>query len=357
MKRIAAIIVNLLYLASYAQSDSLKPSFAIHGYMDIYYSYDFGSPPNHQRPDFLYSYNRHNEFNLNLGFISVKYMNRFARANLALAAGTYMSANYAAEPDVLKNIFEASAGIKISKKSSLWIDAGIFASHLGFESAIGKDCWTMTRSIMAENSPYFETGAKISYTSPNEKWLVSGLLLNGWQRIQRVEGNSTPAFGHQVTFTPNEKFSLNSSSFIGNDKPDSIRKMRYFHDLYARIQWNQAFGMIVGFDIGAEQKTKGSSSYHTWYTPVVIARYSFHQSAIALRGEYYHDPANVIISTGYPYGFSTWGFSANYDLSIRENILWRIEARTFSANDKIFLKDALPASTNFALSTSLAVAF
>ena len=29
---------------------------------------------------------------------------------IALAAGTYMNANYAAEPGVLKNIYEANAG-------------------------------------------------------------------------------------------------------------------------------------------------------------------------------------------------------------------------------------------------------
>jgi hypothetical protein len=77
-----------------------------------------------------------------------------------------------------------------------------FASHIGFESAIGKDCWNLTRSILADNSPYYESGAKLSYTSKNEKWFISGLILNGWQRIQRVEGNNLPAFGHQLTFKP-----------------------------------------------------------------------------------------------------------------------------------------------------------
>ena len=112
--------------------------------------------------------------------------------------GTYANSNLAAEPGVLKNIFEANAGVKISKKKKLWIDAGIFESHIGFESAIGKNCWNLTRSISADNSPYYESGIKLSYTSDNEKWFLSGLILNGWQRIQRVNGNNTPAFGHQL---------------------------------------------------------------------------------------------------------------------------------------------------------------
>ena len=56
----------------------------------------------------------------------------------------------------------------------------------------------LTRSLAAENSPYFETGAKISYTSDNGKLFLSGLVLNGWQRIARLEGNQTLAFGHQI---------------------------------------------------------------------------------------------------------------------------------------------------------------
>ena len=64
------------------------------------------------------------------------------------------------------------------------------------------------------------------------KMALSGLVLNGWQRIQRVDGNHLPAFGHQLTYKPNSKITLNSSSFVGSDKTDSLRQMRYFHNLY-----------------------------------------------------------------------------------------------------------------------------
>ena len=77
-----------------------------------------------------------------------------------MAAGTYMNANYAAEPEYLKNIYEANAGIKISKNENLWIDVGILPSHIGFETAIRKDNWTLTRSMVAENSPYYESWRK-----------------------------------------------------------------------------------------------------------------------------------------------------------------------------------------------------
>lgn len=348
----------LLAAKGFAQTDSTKSPLTFSGYIEAYYTYDFGNPENHNRPDFAYSFNRHNEVNLNLGLVKAAYQTDHIRANLALMAGTYANANLAAEPGTLKNIFEANAGVKLSKKKDLWIDAGIFASHIGFESAIGKDCWNLTRSILADNSPYYESGAKISYTTGNGKWFMSGLVLNGWQRIQRVDGSNPPAFGHQLTFKPNSKITLNSSSFIGSDKPDSIRQMRYFHNFYGQFQLHEKFALIAGFDIGAEQKAKGSSDYNTWYSPVLIAKFSPHaKHNIAASAEYYSDANGVIISTGTPNGFETWGYSLNYDYLISDNVMWRVEGRSFSSKDKVFLKDGNPDNNNFFLSTSLSVTF
>ena len=330
----------------------------ISGYIETYYGYDFSNPDNHTRPSFVYSFNRHNEVNLNLGFIKVAYATDKIRANIALMTGTYANANLAAEPGVLKNIFEANVGAKISKNKTLWIDAGIFASHIGFESAIGKDCWTLTRSILADNSPYYESGAKISYTSDNEKWVVSGLVLNGWQRIQRVDGNNTPAFGHQLTYKPTSKITLNSSSFVGSDRPDSSRQMRYFHNLYGIFQLHEKFGVILGFDIGVQQKSKGSSAYNTWFSPIIQARYNVSsKSTIAARLEYYSDVNGVIISTSTPHGFQTYGYSVNLDYKLAENVCWRIEGKAFSSTDKIFTIDNAPCNKNYVATTSLAVSF
>ncbi|MDN3687013.1 porin [Cyclobacterium jeungdonense] len=347
-------LVNLIF----AQTDSNESPLKISGYLETYYVYDFGEPVDHNRPDFLYSFNRHNEVNLNFGYIQAAYDNDQVRGTLALMTGTYANANLAAEPGVLKNIFEANVGVKISKTKNLWVDAGIFGSHIGFESAIGATCWNMTRSLVAENSPYYLSGAKISYTSHDDKWFLSGLILNGWQRIQRLPGNQTPAFGHQLTWTPGENISLNSSSFIGSDTPDSTRQMRYFHNFYGQFQIHEKFGFIAGFDIGAEQVTTGSSDYHTWYSPVLIGRFTLTEKwAFSARVEYYSDKDEVIISTGNV--FQTFGYSVNLDVQVMENVLWRVEGRNFtSREDEIFLdSQQAPTQSNFFIGTSLSMAF
>lgn len=352
---ITSLLLSNLFLA---QNDTIKKPLSINAYGEVYYSYDFGNPQNHTKPGFMYSHNRHNEFTVNLALIKASYQTENLRSNLALAAGTYMNANYSSETGVLKNIYEANVGVKLSKTKDIWIDAGIMPSHIGWESAIGKDNWTLTRSMAAENSPYFETGAKLSYTTDNGKWYMAVVALNGWQRIERVEGNNTIGFGHQLTYKLNDKVSLNSSSFIGNDKPDSIRQRRYFHNLYGTFQINPKWGIIAGFDIGAEQKEKNSKQYNTWYTPVLIAKYqATEKSNISARVEYYSDKNGVMVSTDTQNGFQTWGYSLNYDYQVTKNLVWRIEGKGFSSKDKVFMKNNETLNSNYCLTTSFAINF
>lgn len=357
-KKVILPVLVLVSAAASAQVDTSKSNLSFTGYAEVYYTYDFNEPGDHNRPGFIYSHGRHNEFNLNLGFVKTSYSTDRVRANVALAAGTYMNSNYSAEPGVLKNIYEANAGVKISSKKNLWVDAGIFASHIGFESAVSKDCWGLTRSILADNSPYYESGVKLTFTSDNSKWLISGLVLNGWQHIQRPNGNNTPAFGTQVTYTPNSKITLNSSTFVGNEKPDTAIQMRYFHNFYGMFHITDKFHVTAGFDYGIEQKSEGSSNYNNWYSPVVIVKVNFNDKwSVTGRGEYYYDKNGVIIATGTENGFQTAGYSINCDYQLRTNAVWRVEGRTLNSKDKIFNKKDDAINTNTFITTSLAISF
>ena len=354
----SAVALATLQNANAQDSTQTKNPLTISGYVEAYYNHDFNNPDNHQVPGFLYNFNRANEVNLNLALIKANYATDRLRANVALATGTYMNANYSAEPGTLKNIYEANIGVRLSGKSNLWLDAGIMPSHIGFESAVGKDNWTLTRSLLAENSPYFESGLKLGYTTRDEKLFISAMYLNGWQRIQRVDGNSTPAFGTQITYKPTGSVTLNYSAFIGNDKPDSLKQMRYFHNVYGIFQLTNQFGIIAGVDFGTEQKAKESSRYNTWYTPVLIARFSpSDHFRIAARGEYYSDKNGVIISTGTDNGFKTFGYSLNFDYLPVDNVVWRVEARSLKSKDAIFTDNDVSKRQNYFVTTSVALSF
>src|SRR4051812_26013887 len=106
MKLFLIIIFLQLAFSAIAQDSANKQNMpvSITGFVEAYYSYDFNKPENNDRPYFLYSHNRHNEFNINLAYVKGNYSTERVRGNMALAVGTYMNANYGAEAGVLKNI-------------------------------------------------------------------------------------------------------------------------------------------------------------------------------------------------------------------------------------------------------------
>ncbi|MFD1630122.1 porin [Pseudopedobacter beijingensis] len=357
MKKI--IVFSAVMLGAGGSVLAQENKLAISGYTEIYYQQDFNNPTNNARPGFIYSHNRNNEVSLNLGVIKATYNTGNLKMNLGLGVGSYMNANYAGEEGVLKNVYEANISLKLSKEHNLWLEAGILPSHIGFESAVGADCFTLTRSIMAENSPYFETGTRLSYVTPDKKWQMVLLVLNGWQRIQRQDGNTTPAFGHQLVFKPNEKITLNSSSFIGNDAPEEIRKMRYFHDLYGQFQLTDKFTLIGGFDIGIQQKEKKTNQYDIWYAPALIMKCALTDKlSMTARGEYYNDESGVIASTDQSDGVQIFGASFNVDYKILPNLYWRTEIKGLRDKNVLFVnRENKLRKDNQSITTSIAVYF
>jgi hypothetical protein len=349
MKFRFSLFLLLIALKTFSQNDSLKKlSFSAYG--ELYYSYDFSNPPNHEKSNFLYNHKRHNELNANLILLKANYLDKNYRANLGLMAGNYAQYNLSAEPTWAQFIYEANVGVKLSQKQNIWLDAGIMPSHIGFESAVSADCWTLTRSLPAENSPYYETGIKLSYTSKNEKLNISALYLNGWQKISKPNDIQKPSFGTQINYKLTKKLLLNYSTFFGSDKPDSINAFRQYHNFYMQYEPTNKFGIIVGFDIGRDKFNP--TTYGTWYSPVLIVKQKINEKTrIAFRGEYYSDPKQIIIATGSANGFQTFGFSSNLDYDITDKIKCRIEGKMYQSRDKIFLNGI----NNYSITTNLTI--
>jgi len=332
-----------------AQTDTIK-KLVFSGYGELYYSYDFSKPQNHEKPDFLYNHKRHNEINANLILGKANYSEKALRVNMGLMVGNYAQYNLSSEPTWAQFVYEANIGVKLSPHNNIWLDAGIMPSHIGFESAISADCWTLTRSILAENSPYYETGVKLTYTNKNEKLLLSAMFLNGWQRIQKLNNFEKPSFGMQITYRPTEKIMLNYSNFIGSAKPDSLNSFRHFHNLYLQLEPTKNFGLIAGFDLGSEKHT--TTNYNIWYSPVLIMKHRItDKTRIAVRTEYYHDPNQIIIETNTSHGFKTLGFSSNLDYDLNEKLKVRLEGKMYHSKDDIFSGN----NNNFSLTTNVTI--
>jgi hypothetical protein len=358
MKQCFSVFFALCVFQAWSQDSNEKPSLSLTAYVETYYSYDLGNPANHERPFFIYNFNRHNEFNLNIGYVKAAFSASRVRANIALMAGTYSQSNLAGEPGLLRNVFEANVGLKLSKQHQLWLDMGVLPSHIGFESAIGKDSWTLSRSLAAETSPYYESGARLSFISRDEKWYLAALLLNGWQRIQRPTGNQSPSFGTQLTFKPNADITLNWSTFIGNEGPAPNPRLRVFNNLYAQAQLAENVGVIAGFDIGMQERGPNQNGSDSWLTPVLIGRFGLgDQWKLGLRAEYYLDESGVIVDTGTPNGFTTVGGSANLDYYPIPNAMLRFETRWLKSRDPIFADGNNSSSNNLCFTVAMNASF
>lgn len=359
MKKIVLIALILLGCNEVKAQEKVVNPFTFSGFAEIYYSYDFGKPDNHIRPSFFYNYNKSNTLNLNLGYVKANYATEMIRGNLALMVGTYPQYNLAGEQPLLQNVFEANLGVKILKEQDLWIDAGILPSHIGFESAVGVLNKNLTRSILAENSPYYEAGVKVGYTSKSEQWYMAAMYLNGWQRIEKIDKNQTPAFGTQLSYTSKSKNTfLNWSTYFGNEQPDIEKKWRYFNNFFGQFKVSEKTSLIAGFDVGMQQSTPESSHYDVWYAPILIAQYNpIPKIQLGVRTEYYADKSGVIIPTDTPNGFKTFGYSANFDYLVTDNFMVRLEFRSLNSKDDIFLKNNDPSSNNTFVTTSMAVSF
>lgn len=350
------------FLQAQFYSDSIKNcKIEASAYLETYYSFDFAKPQNNERANYIFNHRRHNEVNINHGIIETIINSENIRGHIALMIGTYSQYNLAGEQELIRNIYEGNAGFRPFKKHNFWIDAGIFSSHIGFESAISKNCWTLTRSLLADNTPYYEAGIKGTYTTPNEKWVFKGLILNGWQRIKRLENNSMPSFGTQVQYLPSKKITLNSSTYIGNEGTDSLKQMRYFHNFYGEFAINTKWGILAGFDIGLQNK-QGSLSKTSWTASSVMFRYKFKpQWTACFRGEHYWDKDSIFIipdpNNLNPNGFRALGASLNIDYAPAENMLVRLESRVFSSPDEVFFLNRAMSRQNYLITASMAVAF
>lgn len=326
-------------LAQSGSAPDTSRHVTVGAFIDSYYAYDFNRPANLDRA-FTTQAARHNEFNVNLAFVDATLSAPKLRGRFAAQFGTSVQANYATEPrvgmlsgpDVSRFIQEAFVGVQIVP--TLWLDGGVFFSPFGSENWISRDNWTYTRSLIADNSPYYEAGVKAT-------WQVTPALagqlhiINGWQNIS--ETNSDKAIGVRVDYTVSPALALAYDGFLGNEMPDTApRQTRLWQEGIATLSVNSRWQLRSTFDYGSQQRRSGDG-HATWLGWAVITRYRpSTRIAVAARAERYSDPEQVIVNTGRPYGLRATGWSVNADLSPQSGVLWRTEARWLTARDPLF---------------------
>ena len=335
---------------------------AFGGFVDSYYAYDFGRPVNFDRP-FTTQAVRHNEFNVNLAYVEAIVTGGRVRGRLALQAGTSVQSNYAGEPAIgsvsgpslSRFIQEAVAGYQITP--SLWIDGGIFFSHIGEESFISRDNLTYTRSLSAEFTPYYESGVRLVWQA-TPRLSAHFHVVNGWQNIS--ENNQDKAVGMRFDYARSSSTTFSYYNFIGNEAASD--RLRVFNGVGFHAGLTPAFSLQGNFDYGTQQKAQNAGSSSWWSTGLMGKLQVTPVVGVSGRVERYQDPDQVIVATGSPGGFKATTASVGVDFSPvgPTRVLWRNELRGTWAGDAIFPNRSAPTGTSRTdtlLVTSLALTF
>lgn len=330
------------------------------GFVDTYYAYDFSRPENLDRA-FTTQPARHNEFNVNLAFIEARVAGPRIRGRLALQAGTSVQSNYAGEPtlgsvsgpSLSRHLQEAVAGYHISP--SLWIDGGIMLSHIGMESFISRDNLTYTRSLSADYTPYYASGAKLTWHQ-SSRFTAALALMNGWQNIS--ENNVDKAVGLRLDFARTTATTISYYSHFG--KENSSRSLRIFNGVGMKTTAIPGLTLQINGDYGIQEKEDGGDS--RWYSGALIGKVQpTPQVGMSGRIEAYRDPDQVIIVTGTDAGFK--GTTASFGVDISplgsNRAMWRNEVRGSWTSDPVFPSRSTSgySNDNYLLVTSMALTF
>ncbi len=337
----AGIFNTLALPARYGIAEDLT-SPTVSGFIDASMAHDFNSPPTRYRSYTTQPYYT-DEPALNLGYVDATLQSERYRGRLALQYGSSVIANYASEPEIAARYFqEAYAGLQLSK--SLSVDVGIFLSHIGFESWISRDNFTASRSLVADYSPYYQSGLRSTYTFSSS---LQGTLylLRGWQNIS---GDRDPALGTQLDYKASESTTLIHNTFAGNE-----HGTRTLNNFIIKHALTTDVDLVASYDIGTQARRTDSTAI--WHGFSVVSQCRLNKEyAVAFRVERYSDPHNVLIGTPFGRAFNATGLSANIDYAITPSLVWRTEYRAFIATRDIFPRhDTFSPSDSFVMASLL----
>lgn len=316
------------------------PHVSVGAFIDTYYAYDVDRPRDFDRA-FTTQPARRDQFNVNLAFIEAKISGPRYRGRFAVQFGNSVQENYVTEPrlgvvsgpSVSQYVQEATIGYQLAK--TLWIDGGIYSAHTGFEGWISRDNLTYTRSLVADYSPYYEAGVKLTWT-PSAALTAQLHVLNGWQDISNY--NTPQAFGARIDYTVSPAVTLSYDNFVGNMAPDSVREReRLYNDFIAQFNPTSTWQLAAVFDIGIQGRSASTGGTADWYGATAIAKYHVSSEvAVVGRLERYADPSQVVVATGVPAAFKTSGGSLGVDVSPVPRLLWRTEVRGYDSDGAVW---------------------
>lgn len=303
----------------------------IGGYVSAYYAYYSDEITNNGLVQIPVMAPRNKEFGLNMALLSMQYASKNVRGNFGLHYGDIPKAIWPTEFNMIQ---EANGGVRLIK--GLWLDAGVFRSHIGVESIQPRENITSSTSLVNNYEPYYFAGAKLTYVvSPK-----LSLQLNAFNSFNTItETNKDKLFGFSTTYDPNDRISVTYNFLTGDESPDTVtlKQRRYYNNIYATLKWNKfILALEANYAWQEHSMIKDSSKTASLYSGLIVARYQIIKKvATYLRGEYLSDP-DGIVTGALNFGNNVMGTTFGVEYKPYKNVALSIEGRVLQADKLVF---------------------
>jgi hypothetical protein len=320
-------------LLGQAPAEPAASRLKVEGGVDVYYGANVRRPADAANffPGTGTTAKRANEFALNLATLGVSVAPEPVGFRLVAGYGTALEVLHAAEPggpavgpEVWRFVQQASVAFS---RGPLALEAGIYPSHIGFESLQSQLNWTYTRSWMGELSPYYQTGLKGTWRF-NEAWSAQLHLINGWQTIG--DNNRGKALGTQVAYA-GARLSASFNTFIGEEGTGADTGLRLFGDVVASYRVTEALTLGVTADVGTQRRPGTDAAL--WYAAGALARVQLAAPvALAARAELFEDRDGLISGTAQTLAEGT----LTLEVKPAEHLTLKLEARHDRSSEDVF---------------------
>lgn len=308
-----------------------EPRLLIGGYVSTYYAYYTDETKINGMVQAPAVAPRNKEFGLNMALISLKYNSKNVRGNFGLHYGDIPKAIWPAE---LNMIQEANAGFRIVR--GLWLDAGVFRSHIGVESTQPRENVATSMSLVDNYEPYYFSGAKLTYVL-NSKLALQINAFNSFNTL--VDYNQDKLLGFSAVYDPNDKISITYNFVTGDETPDtvSLKQRRYYNDLYATMKFNKlSVALEANYGWQENSDLKDTSKSAVFYSGVAVLKYQYvKKSSLYLRGEYLSD-ANRELTGSLAFGDYVMGTTLGVEYKPFSNVAFSAESRILQTENAIF---------------------
>jgi hypothetical protein len=305
----AAVLLLLAATAAHAQT--------VDGWMDGYYAYNNAHPDSQLNfyPGIGTTGERTDQLALNVGALEIAHDPKPFGFHLTLVAGDSADVVHAGEPQhrhhPVRNVYQASVTYDAKV---VQLEAGVYPSHIGFEGFFSKDNWNYTRGWLAELSPYYQSGIKIS-RAINSHWSAQVHVLRGWQNIS--DSHAPTAIGTQIAYG-DARLSASFNTYL-----DPHRK---FGDLVATYKATPKLSLGASIDRGRQLPAN-------WLGLATYARYAIDdRNAVAFRAERFRDPDAGISSFTQTLSEET----LTYEVRARKHLILKFEGRRDHSTAPVF---------------------